>query len=62
MENEGGLAGAARFLACSTGEGAFLGSSSVSDKVTGAIEVRCGGGTLLDPSGVDCAYGVACGI
>lgn len=59
MEKDGGLAGAALFLACSTGEGAFLGSSSVRESVTGAIEVLCGGGTLLDTSGVDCAYGVA---
>ena len=55
IEKEGGRAGAARFLACSTGEGAFFGSSSVSESVTGAIDVRCGGGTLLETSGVDCA-------
>jgi hypothetical protein len=30
-----------------------FGSSSVRDRVTGAIEVRWGGGTLLEISGVD---------
>lgn len=62
IEKDGRRAGAARFLACSTGEGAFFGSSSVRERVTGAIEVLCGGGTLLETSGVECAYGVACGI
>lgn len=29
------------------------------ERVTGAMDARCGG-TLLEISGVDCAYGVAC--
>lgn len=62
MEKEGGRTGVTRFRCCSLGEGAFLGSSSVKDRVTGAIDVRCGGGTLLEISGVDWAYGVAWGI
>jgi hypothetical protein len=62
IENEGGRTGVARFLPCSSGEAAFLGSSSVRESVTGAIDVRCGGGTLLEISGVECAYGDACGI
>jgi hypothetical protein len=59
IEKEGGRIGVARFLCCSVGEGAFCGSSSVRDRVTGAMDVRCGG-TLLEISGVECAYGVAC--
>lgn len=59
IENEGGLIGVALFLLCSLGDGAFLGSSSVSESATGAIDVRCGGGTLLEISGVEWAYGVA---
>lgn len=59
IEKEGGRTGLARFLLCSLGDGAFLGSSSVSESVTGAIAVRCGGGTAREISGVDCAYGVA---
>ena len=62
IEKDGGRAGAALFLACSTGDGAFLGSSSVRDRVTGAMELLCGGRAFLETSGVDCAYGVACSI
>jgi hypothetical protein len=58
-EKEGGRIGVARFFGCSLGEGAFCGSSSVRNRVTGAIDARCGG-TLREISGVECAYGVAC--
>jgi len=57
-ENEEGLWGVARFFVCSDGELPFLGSSSVSERVTGAMPDR-GGAELLEISGVDCAYGVA---
>jgi hypothetical protein len=52
IEKEGGRTGVARFRP-SPGEAAFLGSSSVKERVTGAIDVLCGGGTLLEISGVE---------
>lgn len=53
IENEGGRTGVARFLLCSAGDGAFLGSSSVNESVTGASGGCDWGGTLRDISGVD---------
>lgn len=54
MEKEGGRMGVVRFLCCSLGEGALVGSSSVRDRVTGAMDVL-GRGAPLEISGVDCA-------